>query len=76
MNKSGIVDIELWQLIAAYAYVIVLLVIVRIMGIKREKIIVVSSIRMTLQLIIAGYVLIYLLIILSFGSCFFFFFFL
>ncbi|HOV70717.1 MAG TPA: iron export ABC transporter permease subunit FetB [Dysgonamonadaceae bacterium] len=67
MNKSGIVDIELWQLIAAYAYVIVLLVIVRIMGIKREKIIVVSSIRMTLQLIIAGYVLIYLFNHPSFG---------
>lgn len=67
MNKSGIIDIELWQLIATYAYVIVLLVIVRIMGIKREKIIVVSSIRMTLQLIIAGYVLIYLFNHPSFG---------
>ncbi len=60
MHKNGIVDIELLQLIAAYAYVIVLLAIVRIMGIKREKIIVASTIRMTLQLIIAGYVLIYL----------------
>lgn len=59
-NQEGIIDIELWQLIAAFAYVMVLLIIVRVMGIKRERIIVIASLRMTVQIIIAGFVLIYL----------------
>lgn len=57
MNK--IIDITLYQLLIAYVFVIITLIIIRIRGIKREKHIFISCIRMTIQLVIAGYVLLY-----------------
>ena len=57
MNK--IMDISVIQLLIAYVFVIITLIIVRIRGIKRERQIFISCIRMTLQLVIAGYVLLY-----------------
>ncbi len=55
--KGGIVDIELWRLVAAYVFVVLLIVIVKIRKISREKQIILASIRMTLQLVLAGFVL-------------------
>ncbi|MBS4537311.1 iron export ABC transporter permease subunit FetB [Clostridium sp. D2Q-11] len=57
---SDIVDIGILQLITAYIFVIILLFIVRLKGINREKEIVIASIRMTLQLVLIGYVLVYI----------------
>jgi putative ABC transport system permease protein len=56
--KGGIVDIELWRLIAAYIFVVFLIVFVKIRKISREKQIILASFRMTLQLVLAGFVLI------------------
>jgi putative ABC transport system permease protein len=53
-------DITLFQLIYAYAFVLVLMVIVKIRKIPREKLILISSIRMTIQLSLAGYLLTYI----------------
>lgn len=58
--EKGIIDIELWRFIAAYAFVLVLLLIVKWRGISREKQIILASFRMTIQLIIAGYILTYI----------------
>lgn len=55
-----IIELQLWQMIAAYLFVVVLLVIVKVKGINREKQILISSIRMTLQLMLAGYILVFL----------------
>lgn len=55
-----VIDLQIWQMAAAYIFVLVLLVIVRAKGIKRESEIVLSSVRMTIQLIFTGYVLVYL----------------
>lgn len=55
-----VIELQIWQLAAAYIFVLLLMVIVRIKGIHREKEIVISSIRMTLQLILTGYILVYL----------------
>lgn len=55
-----IIELQLWQMIAAYLFVVLLLVIVKIKGINREKQILISSIRMTLQLMLAGYILVFL----------------
>ena len=57
MADGGIIEIGLWQLSAAYAFVVLLLVLVRWRGIRREREIIVSSVRMTLQLVLVGYVL-------------------
>jgi putative ABC transport system permease protein len=54
---KGIIDIGLWRFIAAYAFILILLFIVKLIGISREKQIVIASLRMTIQLIIAGYIL-------------------
>ena len=59
MENGGIIDIEFWRLVAAYIFVVLLLVIVRWRGIAREKQILIATIRMTVQLILAGYVLTY-----------------
>ncbi|CCC57823.1 ABC transporter permease [Caloramator australicus] len=58
---KNIIDINVYQLLAAYIFIVILLLIVRKRGIKREKEIVISSIRMTLQLITMGFVLVYII---------------
>jgi putative ABC transport system permease protein len=57
---NGIINLQLWQMIAAYIFVIILLFIVKIKGIPREREILISSIRMTIQLMITGYILVYI----------------
>jgi putative ABC transport system permease protein len=58
--NGGIIDIELARLIAAYIFVLVLLLIVRVRKISREKQITIATLRMTIQLILAGYILTYI----------------
>ncbi|TYQ16116.1 UNVERIFIED_CONTAM: putative ABC transport system permease protein [Acetivibrio alkalicellulosi] len=60
MNTSDIIDLHLWQMITGYLFVVVLLFIVRLKGIPREKEILISTVRMTLQLILVGYLLSYI----------------
>jgi len=57
---DGVIELQLWQMAAAYIFVVILLLIVRTRGISREKEILVSSIRMTVQLVLVGYILVYL----------------
>lgn len=60
MNESDVADLAIWQLLSAYLFIVIILIIVRIKKIPREKLIVISAIRMTLQLVLVGYVLIYI----------------
>lgn len=55
----SVLDLGAGQVILAYIFVIVALAFVRYRGISREKEILVSSLRMTVQLVLAGYVLVY-----------------
>jgi putative ABC transport system permease protein len=57
---NGVINLSLWQMISAYVFVLILLLIVKFKGISKEKVILISSLRMTLQLIIAGYILVQL----------------
>ncbi len=57
---NGIIEIGTLQLVGAYVFLILLLIIVKAQGIGREKEILVSSLRMTVQLIIVGYILVYI----------------
>lgn len=52
-----IIDLTVWQLIPAYIFVVFVLAIVKIRGINREKEILLSSLRMTIQLVLVGYIL-------------------
>lgn len=56
---NGIMEIPIHQLALAFLYVVAVVLIVRRMGIPREMQIITASLRMTIQLVIAGYVLIY-----------------
>ncbi|MTI69087.1 MAG: iron export ABC transporter permease subunit FetB [Firmicutes bacterium] len=56
---KGIINLQIFQLLTAYIFILILLFIVRKRGIKREREIIISSIRMTLQLILTGYILTY-----------------
>lgn len=53
------IELSLWQLLAAGAYVVVTLVMIRLIGVPRERTILMATFRMTVQLFIAGYVLTY-----------------
>lgn len=57
---KGIIEIGALQLAGAYVFLVLLLIMVRSQGIEKEKEILVSSIRMTIQLVLMGYVLVYL----------------
>ncbi|MCK6258533.1 iron export ABC transporter permease subunit FetB [Fictibacillus sp. KIGAM418] len=59
--KDKVIDISLWQLLSAYLFIVILTIIVKWRGIAREKEIVIGTLRMTIQLVLAGYVLTYLL---------------
>lgn len=54
---SGIIDLDILQVLLSYAFVLMVLVIISKRGIKREKEILISSVRMTIQLILAGFAL-------------------
>jgi putative ABC transport system permease protein len=55
-----IIDLSIWQVVSAYVFVLIVIAIVRLRKINREKEILLSSIRMTLQLFLTGYVLVYI----------------
>lgn len=56
---DDIIDLTLLQLLAAYIFVLILFIIFKIKGIPREKEILIGSLRMTIQLILVGYLLAY-----------------
>lgn len=57
---NSVIDLQLSQMIAAYVFVLILMLIIKLKGIPREKEILISSVRMTIQLILTGYILVYL----------------
>lgn len=57
---KDVIDLQLWQLVSAYFFIVILLIIVKLRGISREKEILISSVRMTIQLVLVGYILTYL----------------
>lgn len=61
MNEGSMIDFTFWQVGLAYVFILIVLLIVRIKKIPREKLIVIAALRMTLQLILVGYILVYVL---------------
>ncbi|OPJ56593.1 ABC transporter permease [Clostridium chromiireducens] len=59
MNNNSIMDLSILQLSIAYIFVIMMLIIFKSRGIRREKQILIASTRMTLQLTIMGYILMF-----------------
>jgi len=57
---NSVINLQVWQVASAYAFVLLLLFIVKIKGINREKEILISTFRMSIQLILTGYILAYL----------------
>lgn len=56
---NEVMDLSFWQLLSAYVFIVVLLIIVRWRRIPRERQILIATIRMTLQLVLVGYILMY-----------------
>lgn len=59
--EDNAMDFTIWQVGFAYIFVLIVLIIVSIKKVPRKKLIVISTLRMTLQLILVGYVLVYVL---------------
>ncbi|WP_026476539.1 ABC transporter permease [Alkaliphilus transvaalensis] len=55
-----VIQLQMWQMLSAYIFILLLLFIVRLKGIPREKEILIATVRMSLQLVATGYVLVYL----------------
>lgn len=53
------IDLTFWQLAAAYLFVLILVMIVKVKGIPREREILIATVRMTIQLVLVGYILAY-----------------
>lgn len=60
MDNASTIDITFWQVASAYVFILIVWIIVRIKKIPREKLITIATLRMTLQLILVGYVLIFI----------------
>ncbi len=56
MNDS-IIELALWQVLIAYVFVAIILVILRTRNISRERILVIATLRMSFQLVIVGLLL-------------------
>lgn len=59
MNPS-IIELGFWQMATAYIFILIVLVIVRLKGIPREKEILIATVRMSIQLYLTGYILVYI----------------
>lgn len=57
---NHIISIQIWQLVSAYIFILILIGVVRFRKISREKEILIATIRMTIQLMIVGYLLSYI----------------
>lgn len=57
---NGAVDLSLIQVVSAYIFILILLYIVRKRELNREKEIIVATTRMTIQLILTGFILTYI----------------
>lgn len=57
--SDGALQLGFWQMAASYIFILVLLFIVRLRGIDREKEIILSTFRMSIQLVFVGYLLVY-----------------
>jgi len=57
MNDNGILVLGIDQIMLAYVFALLVLVIITKRGVRREKEILISTIRMTVQLVLTGYVL-------------------
>ncbi len=56
-----LIDLSLIQLLSAYIFVVILIVFLKAKGVKREIEVAIASLRMTIQLTLAGYILTYIL---------------
>lgn len=54
-------ELSFFQVILSYVFMLIILVILRKRGIKREKELIIASFRMSIQLFITGYFLVYIL---------------
>lgn len=61
MMGSNAMDFTIWQVAFSYIFLLVVLIIVHIKKVPRKKLIMISTLRMTLQLILIGYILVYVL---------------
>ena len=57
---NGIITLGVLQIALSYIFVLIVLAIISKRGIRREKEIVIASFRMTIQLVLVGYILAYL----------------
>ena len=55
---KGVIELQIWQLAAAYIFILILIGLVKLKGIPREKQIALATFRMTIQLVLVAYVLI------------------
>ncbi|QPC47835.1 ABC transporter permease [Mangrovibacillus cuniculi] len=57
---NDMMNLSFWQIASAYIFVLILIAIIRFRKIPREKEVLIATARMTLQLIIVGYILVFI----------------
>src|SRR5690625_5459780 len=61
MDEKDVMDFTIWQVASAYVFIIAIIIIVRLKKIPRERLVIIAALRMTLQLILVGYILVFVL---------------
>jgi len=60
MEETSIIHLQLWQLVAAYIFVVILSIFLKVRKIDKNKELLLATTRMTLQLVLVGYLLGYI----------------
>ncbi|MEG1621429.1 MAG: ABC transporter permease, partial [Oscillospiraceae bacterium] len=57
---NGVVELQIWQFSLVYLLLIIVLVVMKKCKINQSKLLAVASLRMTVQLVLAGFILTYI----------------
>lgn len=57
---NGVIEIGIWQFATIYLLLIIVMIVMKRAKINKTKLLIVASIRMSVQLVLAGYILVYI----------------
>ncbi len=59
--NGEVLELSIWQVLLGYVFVLLVLFILKKRAIKREKVVIIATLRMTVQLVLVGFVLTYII---------------
>ncbi len=57
MINNTVIELNFFQVLLGYLFIVIILIIIRLRGLNKEKVLIIASIRMTVQLVLVGFIL-------------------